>query len=265
MAEGRPRRLRKVLWITVGAVATLAVVAVGTVLYLRARDTTTAVSVDEVIGSFRDVGTQAATEPQRPAPGVYVYETVGSESIDALGGATHTYPDETTMSVTLTDCGYQVRWDVFRERFDELDLCVTPEGESVATTRQYREFFGFSNDRVYRCAANALVRTFPPVFGETRTTPCTAEKSDGEISVTVVGLERVAVGGEQVDALHVLLETTLRGDARGTSTLRYWIDPATGLIFRRESTVSTDADSPLGVTHYDENYTVQLVSRTPRH
>ncbi len=265
MAEERPRRLRKVLWITVGAVATILVLAVGTVLYLRARDSTTAVSVDEAIGSFRDIGTQAATESLRPEPGVYVYETVGSESIDALGGATHTYPAETTMSVTLTDCGYRVRWDVFKERFDELDLCVTHEGESVSTTRQYREFFVFSNDRVYRCDADALVRTFPPVFGETRTTPCTSPTSDGEISVTVIGPDRVDVGGEQVDALHVLLETTLRGDARGTSTLDYWIDPATGLIFRRESTVSTDADSPLGVTHYEENYTVQLVSRTPRH
>jgi hypothetical protein len=56
----------------------------------------------------------------------------------------------------------------------------------------------------------------------------------------------------------------LDGDGRGTSSLNYWIDPATGLSFRRESTVSTDADSPLGVTHYEENYRVQLVSLTPQ-
>jgi hypothetical protein len=264
MTEQHPRRLRKVLWIGGGVVLTLVVLIAGTVLYLRARDSTTAVSLDEVVGSFRDEGPGEAAAPQRPTPGVYIYETVGDETIDALGGSTHTYPEQTTMSITLTDCGYQVRWDVFKERFDELDLCAVPEGETVAATRQYREFFGFANDRIYECDATAIVRPDPPVFGETRATPCTSPTSDAEIRVTVIGIEPMQVGGETVEAMHVLLETTLMGDVRGSSRLNYWIDPLTGLIFRRESTVTTDADSPLGVTHYEENYTVQLASRAPQ-
>lgn len=233
-------------------------------LYLRARDSTTAVSLDDALGSFRDEAAAAESEPKRPTPGVYLYETVGEETIDALGGSTHTYPAQTTMSITLTDCGYRVRWDVFKERFDELDMCALPNGETVDTTRQYREFFGFANDRIYQCDADAIVRAEPPVFGETRSTPCTSPASDAEIRVTAIGLEPLQVGGQTVESMHVLLETTLMGDVRGTSSLNYWIDPATGLILRRESTVTTDADSPLGVTHYEENYTVQLVSLTPQ-
>jgi hypothetical protein len=157
-----------------------------------------------------------------------------------------------------------VRWDVFKERFDELDLCESPAGESIASTRQYREFFGISNDRTYQCDVGAIVQALPTAIGEIRSTPCTAPASEAEIRVTVVGPEPITVGNERVDSLHVVLETTLRGDVRGTSTLNYWADPATGLIFRRESTVTSDADSPLGVTRYEENYTVQLVSRTPQ-
>jgi len=264
MSDKPPRRLRKVLWI-VGLVAVaIAFLVAGAVLYLRARDSTTEVSLDDAVSSFRDVGETDAPAPERPVPGVYVYETVGEESIDALGGSTHTYPDRTTMSITLTDCGYRVRWDVFRERFDELDLCMIPGGETVAATRQYREFFGFGNDRTYQCDADAIVRAEPPTFDDTRSTPCWADASEAEIRVTVVGREPIGVGGEEVDALHILLETTLEGDVRGGSRLNYWADPETGLIFRRETSVSTDADSPLGVTHYDEDYTVQLLSLTPQ-
>ena len=62
MAEERPRRLRKVLWISLGAVATILVLAVGTVLYLRARDSTTAVSVDEAIAVNTINGAYASRE-----------------------------------------------------------------------------------------------------------------------------------------------------------------------------------------------------------
>ena len=168
------------------------------------------------------------------------------------------------MTYTLTDCGYQVRWDAFKERFDELDLCISAEGEAVDTTRQYREFFGISNDRTYQCDAEAIVRTSSPTFGETRATPCTSPSSDAEIRVTVIGLETIDVGGEEVDALHILLETTLEGDVRGGSQLNYWTDPVTGLDYRREFVVSTEADSPLGRTRYEENYTVQLRSLQPQ-
>jgi hypothetical protein len=255
--------VRRLLWI-VGLIAVVLVLLVaGTVLVLRARDSTTTVTVDEALGAFRGDEADDGSTPRRPEPGVYLYETVGGEHIDALGGADHTYPSQTTMSVKSTDCGYQVRWDVFRERFDELDMCVVDGGETIATTRQYREFFGIGNDRTYSCDASAIVRADPAVIGETRSTPCTAPSSDGDISITVIGFETIEVGGQQAEAAHLLLETTLSGDVRGGSTLHYWADPETGLIFRRESSVSTDADSPLGVTRYEENYTVQLVSLTP--
>ena len=100
MNDPRPRRLRRALLIVAGVALALVVLLVGVVVFLRARDSTTVVSVDEAVGSFRDVADADASESHRPEPGVYLYETVGDEHIDALGGATHTYPAQTTMSVT---------------------------------------------------------------------------------------------------------------------------------------------------------------------
>jgi hypothetical protein len=260
----RPRWLRRTLLIVGAVVLALVILAGGTILVLRARDSTTDVSLDDAVGSFRESEAVASPESRIPLPGVYVYETVGDERIDALGGATHTYPAETTMSYTLTECGYRVRWDVFEERFDELDLCITEEGETVDTTRQYREFFGIGNDLTYRCDAAAIVRAEPTELDVTRSTPCTAEGTDAEIRVTVVGVEPIDVGGVPIDSVHILLETTLTGNVRGGSRVNYWADPVTGLIFRRETKVTSNADSPLGVTTYEEDYTVQLVSLEPR-
>lgn len=264
--EMTPRRGRARRWLLIAGtvVGVVALLLGGTVLYLRSRDTTTEVGVEDALGSFREA--EAAAEPvdRRPQPGVYEYETVGEETIDALGGATHTYPARTTMTYTLTDCGYRTRWDVFEERFDELDLCISDAGESVQTSRQYREFFGFSADQVLQCDSSVIVRAEPTVLDDPRTTPCTASGTNAEMRVVVVGEEPIDVGGQTVDALRIQLDTTLTGEVRGTSSLEYWADPVTGLVFRQITTVKTDADSPLGTTHYQEQYTVQLVSRQPR-
>jgi hypothetical protein len=258
------RRLRRWLLVGGGIVVGLLLVVGVTVLVLRARDSTTTVSVDDALGSFREADAAASAAIRSPEPGVYVYETVGDEQVDALGGATHTYPAETTMTITSTDCGYRVRWDVFEERFDELDMCLTPDGESIAASRQHRQFFGITNDRTYRCDDTTTIRSEPPAPGDARSTTCWAGPASADMTVTVVGPDVVSVGGRSLDALHIRLQTELDGDVRGTSILDYWIDATNGLILRRESQVTTDADSPLGVIEYDETYTVQLVTTEPR-
>ena len=52
-----------------------------------------------------------------PAAGVYIYDTKGSEHVSALGGASHTYPSQTTVTVTKTPCGAELRWDALKERW----------------------------------------------------------------------------------------------------------------------------------------------------
>ena len=136
-AEPWPRRV----WLVVG-VAAVVVLAVGAIVaFLLLRESTTAVDVDEAVGDFRQqqptapattgdagvettpaaVATSPATVPppgsRVPAPGVYTYATTGRESIDALDGRSHRYPEVSTITVTHEECGAVLRWRPLRERW----------------------------------------------------------------------------------------------------------------------------------------------------
>ena len=59
-----------------------------------------------------------------------------------LGGATHHYPDETTITVT-PDGVVSPRWDALKERRDECGGCATARTASSSSRGlQYHEFFG---------------------------------------------------------------------------------------------------------------------------
>ena len=247
-----------------GTVILSIVVLLGGYFYARSRDSATVVPVGAVIDEFRDTELTGFSAPRRPEPGVYVFDTVGEERVDALGGTSHEYPAETTITITPTECGYRSRWDALRERWDETDLCVNDGGESIKSARQYHEFFGWANNRVYQCDPDHLIRLYPPRPGDRRSVICSDQESTTEMVVTVVGTEDVVVAGVAVPALHVTVETRVTGSVRGNTELDYWADPETGLVLRRHSIVSTDADSPLGTTKYEEEYTIELRSLEPR-
>lgn len=87
--------------------------------------------MEEAVGEFRDgqvpttVATSviaanpavASTMPATtsplilPEPGVYLYESSGFDSVDALTGARHDYPAQTTVTITTEGCGVRVRWE----------------------------------------------------------------------------------------------------------------------------------------------------------
>jgi hypothetical protein len=261
-AQGR--RWRKVALIAASVVASLVVLAVAAVLYVRSRDSATAVPVGEAVDEFREASDSVVATAELPPPGVYVYDTVGDERVDALGGISHTYPAETTITVTHTDCGYQLRWDALRERWDELNVCVTPDGETIESARQYHEFFGVANEQTFDCDPARIVIVDPPVEGDTHTSPCAGGSSTNDLTITVVGVEPIEVGGQTIDAVKIHVSSALAGDVRGTSELDYWAHPDNALVLRRVSRVVTDANSPLGTTRYEEGYTIHLRSLEPR-
>ena len=76
------------------------------------------------------------------APGVYQYATTGFDSVDALTGARHDYPNITTITVVPYGCGVRLRWDIAVERWDSWDWCL--DGDALRQTGWvgYHEFFG---------------------------------------------------------------------------------------------------------------------------
>src|SRR5215211_664686 len=123
------RRRRRWWWIAAAAVVLVAATALVLVRFVFLRDTATTVSPGDVLARYRASSTVAVTTTggsglTLPAPGVYRYATTGSERVDALGGATHTYPPITTITVTEAGCGVQTRWDALQERWNLRQLCL---------------------------------------------------------------------------------------------------------------------------------------------
>lgn len=256
---------------TLAGVAGLVVLGGGAVLYVISRDTATPIRVTEAVDRYREGTTTAPSStpsaPEAlglPAAGVYVYATDGSERIDILGGATHDYPAETTVTIERTACGLRQRWTPLAERGDDEELCVTDDGLERRVLRTHHEFFAFGDDTTFTCEPGYLVVPADPEPGDSWTTDCTAGSTRlvGRGEVVELTVRRIA--GVDVDTVHVRIEEESSGDDEGTSSDDYWFRRSDGLLVERASSVRTRSDSPVGTATYEESFTLRLTSLEPQ-
>ena len=199
----------------------------------------------------------------RPEQGVYSYETSGGGSTDALGGARQNYPPQTPVTVTHTACGYTLRWQPLRERWDEWEFCG--DSEQLTTTRitTYIEIYGQSRRDDYACDAAA---TSPSGDGSGTQRSWTCRSTDAELATTysVIGAENVSTKGGDVPTMHVRFRVIASGSVRGEQTLDWWIQPATGLPVRMQRVAEMSQSSPVGDVHYHEEFTSTCESLSPQ-
>lgn len=281
--------------------AALVVLASGVgVVVVRERDSATPVSLEDAVGRFQASASSmttpgaarsaaatpsdaaAVTEPAAPdqapsttttteaadavplaPPGVYTYATSGGEDLDVLGGAHHDYPDRTTITITPTECGERLRWDALEERWDEMDTCATPAGETLTATRQHHEFFDQTDQREYLCDGG-VVRPAADAPGTTWRTTCADSDTQISIDSNIVGVESILVGDVTVETTHLQAVSTITGSVRGTARNDVWARRSDGLIVRRIFDVESETDSPVGIAHYQEHYQIDLTSLEPR-
>lgn len=262
-----PRWTRRVL-LSLGCVVIL--VALG-IAYVISRDSATPVDVAEAVDRYREEGSGAdgsstttarAESPLAPA-GVYVYETEGGEQVDVLGGATHGYPVQTTLTIAAAGCGLLQRWAPIEERWDEEQLCRTDAGLERQTLRTHHQFFGMADDQDFVCEEGYVVLPADPAVGDTWTTDCRSD--DVHITGTgqVVGFEAREVAGSSVETVHVRIEETATGSSSGPSSDDYWLRASDGLLVERASSVQSRSDSPVGTASYEEQFSLRLTSLTP--
>jgi hypothetical protein len=249
-------------WVATGVV--LAVVGVGAAvavhLLTRTDHRTTARTVDELLDEFRAGTDLEAGSAVLPAPGVYVYRTNGSDTVDALGGAEHAYPSSTTITVRAAGCGVTTRWDVAVERWDETTACETDGGVARTAFVSFHEFFGAGNTDDESCAGE------PRPIGADPDTTWTFECAD-DGSVTpwlgrVIDDPTIDVAGESVRTEHVLLVTPNDPDG-DDMRIETWYAAGTDLIVREVGTRRTTDPSPIGDVHYREEYEIVLAALQP--
>ncbi|MFQ5948527.1 MAG: hypothetical protein ACE5KX_06685 [Acidimicrobiia bacterium] len=286
MNEHTPRPSRRLLrwWIAISAgIALVAVVAV-VVFLLAFRDTTTPLTPEDVLATSEttspaEVEAPAPTssteaeapaptatsvpEPTAPgAPGLYVYATEGFEEIDALTGARHDYPPETFITLGAGGCGIIVRWDALDERWSEQDLCEGSDGLTLSALSSYHEFFGQPDLQEYACTEPGPVLPADPDRPAWSFECSTGEKTES-YSGEIVGLEALTIGGEEVEALHVRVVTTLSGTTTGRGQTDTWWLPGTALVLQETAQRQSTTGSPIGDVNYEEQYELRLTSLLP--
>ena len=243
-------RRRHVLAAAVGVIALTAGLAVW---LLVLRDATTPVSVGEAISGFRDDGI--------PGSGVYVYATSGEESVDALLGSTHAYPAETTITVSTGGCGVLLRWAPVQGRTQTYELCRVEDGFELAGYRETHRFLGQTTRTDYRCEPGSpWLLPGQETFERRCSTEDTTEMARGRI----VGRETLTVAGEDIEAYHVRLVTTLEGKTFGSGEQDWWLLPDSGLPARAIVHNDNATASPIGDVRYSERVELRLTALEPR-
>jgi len=253
------RRWRRILLGVVVVVALVVgglAIAVATGLLLH--DTSTPVSIAEVVARFHRRGTAAGA-----GDGVYVYLTRGSESVDALGGARHRYPERTSITSVGVRCGVRLRWEPLKERSATWTLCRTARGVELLGFQVSHKFFGQGDTTAYTCAGSVLLPADEPA-GATSPFHCRSDRGREAGDVRVVGFDFIPVQAADLRAVHVRTTANVTGGDHGTEVTDWWFDVRNGLPLRIDLESRTGRELPIvGTVHYREDASLRLLSTRP--
>lgn len=243
----------------------IAAVAVGAGVvgwgWLNFRNTTTPVSISDLIEGFDEIaGTTLAVEGLAE-PGVYEYTTSGSERIDVLTKPERTYPPASAVIVRPQGCGMRVEWRPVEERVEWWEMCVVDGGIALSRYGGVHEFFGTRDERTVECSGGTWL--LPPADAEPVTvSTCTGGAMVHERTVTVVGPATVDVGGERVRGIEVRIDIITSGNATGKGTTTLVLSPRGMPLSWAEDSIGRSA-SPIGDVTQTETFRLTQVSLRP--
>jgi len=212
---------------------------------------------------FRDRATPAEVSYSGPVgtepgdPGVYRYDTVGFESVDALAGARHDYPEVTAVVIEAGPCGPVVRWEPLAQRRDEWELCGP--GPAVSRIVEFHAWFGIAETTETECSGLRIAAD-----GTSRwEASCTRPETTIAITVEHLGTDVRTVGGQGIATEHLRMTEVTTGRTSGQRVTDLWFVPGTPLYARKQVVDRSVSSSPIGDVVYVEEYTLDLRSLTP--
>jgi hypothetical protein len=247
-------------WLGAGiGVGGLVAAAVG-VWYVALRDVAEPATVGEAVTTFRESGGGVAAG--RLPAGVYVYETHGFETTDALTGVTHRYPPRSTITVTKGKCGPELRWDVLKGRSTVWTFCRGPAEWTLESQDERHTFFGRTEHTDYTC--RDLTFWSKEASAAPRAYRCETDDASEQGEVRLAAQPFVVLPSRRVRTVRVRRTSTFTGAIRGSSVYDFWLDRATGVPVLVTMESATTNDSPVGAVHYQERVALRLTSLTPR-
>jgi hypothetical protein len=233
-------------------------------------------SVDSALKTFRNAPTVAPRSGARARPpsGVYQLQGQGTEKISFPPNSQN---DSALMPASVTDLPNGCwRWHVDYNvaHSEAYDFCPVPQGlaEVAFHNSQSWDFGSVSvkNVAVLDCEQPALVLGANPVVGQVIAQICTGTnsaipgQSHSVAASRVVGIGPLTIGGVSTKAVHQLLQVTVTGAQKGTSTEDWWFAADTGMPIKVIRHRSVGSPSPLGTITYSEDGSWQLASLKPQ-
>ncbi len=235
------------------------------VWFFAFRDESDPITVQAAVAAFREEhAVPAAGSSGIPEPGVYVYETTGYETTDALLGARHDYPDLTTITVLHTGCDLRMRWDALEGRSSTWEFCERADGRQLESLTDIHEFFNQTDARIYACEPGTMARPATIEIGATWMTRCSTDSTIETATLTIVGTETVTIDGTTVEAVRIREETEQSGLTDGMGLREWWLDVNTGLVLRQVVRNDSTTSTSIGGVTYHEEYELILSSLEPR-
>ena len=252
----RPRRRRLIAGILLAAFA-IAGLAGAQASGRLFHDHSKPASIEDALRRFRENNRDA-----KELEGVYVYATTGGESVDALGGARHHYPAQTSITARRVACGLELDWASLQGRTTTWTLCSTDAGIELRGSDERHKFFWQSDRTTYVCAGAVLIPAGEAAaagYDFTCTAPNAAETGRAEL----IGPETIAVGDATVATIHARTVGIISGVNHGAETADWWLDTASALPVRIVLKSRTSRNTIVGLTHYNEDADLRLLSLTP--
>ena len=232
-------------------------------------------SMEDALDRFQhDGGDDATAGELGPPAGVYQYEGEGGEH---LSFPPLDQEDGAMMPGTVTpqaDGCWRFRLDFNAEHWQDWAYCPAEDGEGFAEVggrSGQRWDLGVTevgNVSSFACdPANPIVGPAAEVEEVEHRCVGTNTAVDGETtsegSWTIVGRERLDIGGEAVEVVHGHGERTLTGGQRGTEVTDAWFR-ADGLLIRYERDIEVRTSSPVGDITYTESGWFELTDLEPQ-
>lgn len=257
-------RLRRLaVWMGSGLLALVALVAVAWTLGLLPQDSSEAASVEQALDDFRsEHGGGGQGQRRSPIEGVYLYATEGHESIDALGGANHTYPATTTITVIRSGCGLELRWRALQGRSTTWTLCASAAGMELLRSDERHSFYGRSDHTTYGCEGRVLLPRRGPKG--TSSFRCRSGRATQKGETHTLGAERLEVDGKPVSIIHSRTSLEIEGEDDGREVIDWWLDSESALPVRLALRSRTSRPLFVGRVHYSEDFVLRLISLRPR-
>jgi hypothetical protein len=252
VSDWRQMKRRTKVLIGVGTgVGVLAIVGAAVIFALW--DRATPATVEEVAATLDSVDSDGTPGSY----GLYVYETTGFETTDALTGARHDYPAQTFLTLQPGGCGTLVRWQALGERWTEWDFC---EDGTLVGWDAYNEWFNVPNLDEWSCQEPVPTAGEP---GDTWSAECAKAEGSDVTTYEVIGFEVLEIGGEEVGTLHVRTTSGSAGTTEGEGVTDIWTLPDTVLMVQRITDKTSVTETRIGPVTYHEEYTLRLESLAP--